>query len=95
MSQERVSWGLLVPVLDKKSNEYSNVFKILTAGSSTGVKTGIVCTSLQKPAQETIMTQLGMNSTGTRGTKSENCHNIALQMMRMARITLYPVYKPV
>lgn len=92
MAQEAIPWGMIVPVLDKKTNIYSNVFKILTAGSSVGTKTGIVCSSLQKQAQDAILRELGFNQTFT--TKAEYCHNIALQLYGMKRLTLYPEYKP-
>ena len=93
MSQDTISWGVITPVLDKKTNEYSNVFKLLTAGSSVGTKTGIVCSSLQKQAQEAVLAQLGI-TTGF-STKVENCHNIALEMMKSNRLTIFPQYKPI
>lgn len=93
MAQEQMAWGIVTPVLDKKTGMYSNVFKILTAGSSIGNKTGIVCSSLQKPAQEKILSDLG--NTNKYGTKAEYCHNIALQLMRMDRLSINPEWKPV
>jgi len=92
MANERVSWGMIVPVLDKKSGIYSNVFKILTAGSSVGVKSGMVCTSLSKTAQEKIFEEFNINNAS--GTKAENCHKIAMKMYETNRISINPEYKP-
>jgi hypothetical protein len=93
MAQEKTSWGMIVPILDKKSGVYSNVFKVLTTGSSVGVKTGMVCTSLKKPIQDNIMQELGMDNKVS--TKADNCHQIAMQMYSIGRISLNPEYKPV
>lgn len=92
MSQEKVAWGMLVPILDKKTNIYTNVFKILTPGISTGVKTGIVCSSLQKSAQDKIIEDMGLQS--KYNTKIENCNYIANELLKINRLTMYPEYKP-
>jgi hypothetical protein len=92
MTGERMSWGMIMPVVNKKTNVVSNTFKLLTAGSSIGVKTGIVCTSLQKQEQDTILKELGVNQAFE--TKAEYCHQIAIDLMRKNRLTLFPEYKP-
>ena len=92
MIGERMSWGMIIPVVNKKTNVISNTFKLLTAGSSIGVKTGIVCTSLQKQEQDTILKELGVNQAFE--TKAEYCHQIAVDLMRKNRLTLFPEYKP-
>jgi hypothetical protein len=92
MSQERVSWGMIVPVLDKKKNTYTNVFKLLTAGAGKSAKTGIVCTSLQKPMHDTIMHQMGVQVVSD--TKEGNCTYIAEELLKMNRMSLLPEYKP-
>ena len=93
MAQENMSWGMIVPVLNKKTNVKTNAFKLLTAGSSIGVKTGIVCTSLQKQEQEKILNDLGNMS--KFDTKAEYCHQIAKTLKTLNRLTLYPEYKPI
>jgi hypothetical protein len=92
MSQERAPWGMIIPVQDKKKSTYSNVFKLLTAGAGKSAKTGIVCTSLQKPMHDTIMQQLGIPVINE--TKIDNCIYIAEELLKMNRMTLYPEYKP-
>ena len=93
MSQERTPWGMIVPVQDKKKSTYSNVFKLLTPGAGKSAKTGIVCTSLQKPMHDTIMQQLGIPA--MNATKIDNCIYIAEELLKMNRMTLYPEYKPI
>jgi|694.fasta_scaffold00446_18 hypothetical protein len=92
MSQEQVAWGMIVPILDKKKSTYTNVFKLLTAGASKSAKTGIVCTSLQKPVHDTIMQQMGVQNMSD--TKDNNCVYIAEELLKMNRMTLIPEYKP-
>jgi hypothetical protein len=92
MATERTSWGMIVPTLDKKTGMYSNVFKVLTVGSAAGVKTGMVCTSLSKPAQEKLYEEFDIRE--KLGTKVTNCHQIAMKMYADGRITVYPEYKP-
>lgn len=92
MTGEKMSWGMIMPVVNKNTNIVSNTFKLLTAGSSIGVKTGIVCTSLQKQEQDTILKELGVNQTFE--TKAEYCYQIAFNLMQKKRLTLFPEYKP-
>jgi hypothetical protein len=92
MTTEKMAWGILSPLLIKKTNTFENTFKLLTAGSSVGVKTGIVCTSLQKQAQDNILKELGVNK--IYDTKAENCQQIAIQLFKLNRLTIYPEYKP-
>jgi len=94
MAQENAAWGMIVPILNKKTNTYSNVFKLLTAGSSAGLKTGIVCTSLQKGAQDTILRQIGIPN-DSNATKVDTCNYIASELLKINRMTLYPEYKPI
>ena len=93
MAQEKTSWGMIVPTLDKKTGIYSNVFKVLTSGSSIGIKTGMVCTSLTKSMQDKVMEELGMDNKVS--TKSDNCHQIAMRMYATGRISTNPEYKPI
>ncbi len=92
MAQERLAWGVMAPIAVKKTDAFANTFKILTPGTSAGLKTGMVCTSLQKPTQDKILNDLG--STNKPKTKVEYCHSIALQLLRMNRLTIYPEWKP-
>jgi hypothetical protein len=92
MSQERLAWGVMTPITIKKTESLTNTFKILTPGTSAGLKTGMVCTSLQKPAQDKILNDLGVADKPK--TKADYCHSIALQLLRMNRITIYPEWKP-
>ena len=92
MSRETVSWGIITPILDKKTNIYSNTFKILTPGSSSAIKTGIVCSSLQKSAHNKIIEEMGIPS--IYDSKIENCNYIALELLKMNRISLNPEWKP-
>jgi hypothetical protein len=91
MDREKLPWGIISPIIDKKQNKITNVFKILTSGSSAGNKTGIVCTSLNKKIQEDILTVLGNDNISD---KVSNCKNIALDLYKIKRITIYPEYKP-
>ena len=92
MDREKLPWGIISPTVDKKQNKTTNVFKILTSGSSTGNKTGIVCTSLNKKIQEDILKVLGNDNISD---KVSNCKNIALDLYIKKRITIYPEYKPI
>ena len=91
MSSENQPWGIIMPKKIKKTEEIKNIFKILTAGPSTGAKTGIECSSLQKRTQEEILKQLGSQ---VFENKIKNCNEIAVNLIRLKRATLYPVYKP-
>ena len=82
----------MTPITIKKTESLTNTFKILTPGTSAGLKTGMVCTSLQKPAQDKILNDLGVADKPK--TKADYCHSIALQLLRMNRITIYPEWKP-
>ena len=68
------------------------MFKILTPGTSTGVKTGIVCSSLQKNAHDKIIEDMGIQS--KYDTKIENCNYIANELLKINRLTMNPEYKP-
>ena len=91
MSSETQAWGIIAPKKHKKTDEITNIFKILTAGPSTGAKTGIECSSLQKGTQEQILKQLGSQ---IFENKNANCREIAVNLIRSKRATLYPEYKP-
>lgn len=93
MAQEKTSWGMIVPLLNKKTGIFSNVFKVITTGSSIGVKTGMVCTSLAKSMQDKVMEELGMNNKVS--TKADNCHQISIKMYELGRISINPEYKPI
>ena len=92
ITNETQSWGVITPIKDKKTNVFTNVFKLLIPGPSKGAKTGIVCSSIQKNVQDNVLQQLGTTEKFTN--KNENCHQIALQLIKNERITFYPEYKP-
>ena len=93
MSKETLLWGLFIPtILDKDKNIYNNIFKILTPGSAIGKKTGIACVSLKKNEHANIFKQLHIED--KHNTKNTYCKNIAIQLLNIQRILLYPEYKP-
>lgn len=93
MEKEKLLWGLYTPnILKKNSNIYINQFKLLLNGESVGKKTGIVCTSLKKKEQDEIIKQLGKND--IYNTKLQYCNNISIELLKIGRISLYPIYKP-
>ena len=93
MTKEKILWGIYVPTLIKKDmNDMNNIFKILSPGSSVGKKTGINCTSLKKNEHVNIYEQLHL--TNIKNTKFTYCHNIALELLNINRLLLYPIYKP-
>jgi hypothetical protein len=94
MTHEKVAWGIITPVLDKKTNIYKNVFKLLTAGSSVGKKTGIVCSSLQKKSHDDILNQMGIRQ-NLSDTKENSCIFIAQELLKINRISIIPEYKPI
>lgn len=93
ITNEAQSWGIISPVKDKKANVFTNVLKLLIPGPSKGAKTGIVCSSIQKIVQDTVLQQLGTRE--KYNNKNENCHHIALQLIKNERMTFYPEYKPI
>jgi len=93
MSKESIAWGMFVPTIIKKGETtYNNIFKILAAGSSVGKRTGINCNSLQKKEHSDILEKLSV--TDKYDTKVDNCNAIALELLKINRLTLYPEYKP-
>ena len=93
MSKEDIVWGMFVPtILKKGETNYTNIFKILAAGVSVGKRTGINCTSLQKKEHSNILENIG--SSNKYDTKVDSCNAIALELLKIKRITLYPEYKP-
>jgi hypothetical protein len=92
ITNETQSWGVITPIKDKKTGFFTNVLKLLIPGPSKGAKTGIVCSSVQKVVQDNVLQQLGTNE--KYSNKNENCHHIALQLIKNKRITFYPEYKP-
>lgn len=92
MSKEKIAWGIIAPLYNKKTAIYTNQFKLLTIGASTGVKTGIDCNSLQKKAHSEILEQIGDKNID-KNTKIENCNKIALLLYKIGRLSLNPMYK--
>lgn len=92
MDKETISVGIIVPKIDKQSI-YNNVLKILTAGVANGKKTGIVCTSLSKSELNNLIEELSIVPK-TKITKTDNCNYIAVNMLKINKIYLYPYYKP-
>lgn len=89
MNIEKAPWGIIIPEKTKKSN----VFKLLTAGSSIGKKTGIACTSLKKNEHAGIFKQINLDDENDN-TKITYCNKIAVQLLKLNRISLNPEYKP-
>ena len=92
ITNESQSWGVITPIKDKKTNLFTNVLKLLIPGPSKGAKTGIVCSSVQKTVQDNVLQQLGIKE--KYNNKNDNCHHIALQLIKNKRMTFYPDYKP-
>lgn len=92
MNKETKSWGLIIPTLNKKEKIRKNLFKLYVPGPSRGAKTGIECSSLLKKIQEQILQEYGV--TEKYETKQQNCKQIAVQLVKNNRMTLYPEYKP-
>ena len=92
MSKESKSWGIILPVFQKKDNIFKNVFKLLVSGPGVGIKTGMDCLSLQKKKQEEILKEMGISE--TYSTKLLTCKYIAINLMKNKRMILLPEYKP-
>lgn len=92
MANETVAWGIINTITDKKTNIITNVFKVLTPGNSIGVKTGIVCSSLNKQDMRSVIERMGIPY--VYDTKIENCNYIARELLKMKRISINPEYKP-
>lgn len=92
MSKEEKPWGIFEPVANKKNTISTNKFKILTTGKSVGVKTGLACSSILKKNQNDILKELEYDV--KKGMKSENCNIIALELFKINKLLLYPIYKP-
>lgn len=92
MSKESKSWGIILPVFQKKDNIFKNVFKLLVSGPGVGIKTGMDCLSLQKKKQAEILKEMGISE--TYSTKLLNCKYIAINLMKNKRMILLPEYKP-
>lgn len=95
MNQESLEWGLFIPTLIDKNNKnlLKNVFKLLTPGVAYGKKTGIVCTSLRKENHSDIFKRLKIDDSN-KNTKNTYCNSIAIELLNINRILLYPIYKP-
>ena len=93
MSKESIVWGMFVPTIIKKGDTvYNNIFKILAAGVSVGKRTGINCNSLQKKEHSNILENMSISN--KYDTKVDSCNAIALELLKINRLTLYPEYKP-
>ena len=93
-TKETKPWGLVTPVFtDKEKQNKMNVFKLLTTGVIYGKKTGIVCTSLKKPEHVKIFNQLNIKD--EKNTKFSYCNTIAIELLKLNRLTLLPEYKPI
>lgn len=95
MQKEKLSVGLIVP--KKNKTNYTNTFKILSSGKAFGKKTGIVCESLLKPDQDIIIEQYNIELSNTKKkiTKEKKCKIIAVEMLKLNKLYLYPYYKPI
>ena len=92
-SKETKPWGMMVPIYqDKTKKNKINVFKLFTIGISSGIKKGIVCTSLKKPNHIEIFKQLNIKEDNIK--KTSYCNKIAIELMKIKRMTLIPEYKP-
>lgn len=92
MSKEKMEWGMFIPKLDKKTNKRTNEFKILRSGESVGKRTGIVCTSISLGEYPKILEKIGIKD--KYKTKIDNCMIIAKELLKINRLTLFPLYKP-
>ena len=95
MQKEKISTGIIYP--KKEKEHYIHIFKILTSGTSQVKKTGIVCESLLKPIQDVILEEykIDIPITKKKKTKIERCRIIAENMLKVDRLYLYPLYKPI
>jgi hypothetical protein len=94
MTKEKQAWGMIIPVYENKEKKNRiNVFKLLTQGVIYGKKTGIVCTSLKKKEHGKIMEELSLEDKGN--TKDEYCNKIAIELYKINRMTILPIYKPI
>ncbi len=88
-------WGLIIPMVEKETKIKMNTFKLLTPGVIYGKKTGIVCSSLKKGDHITILKQLNLPlDTGGKNTKFTYCNSIAIELVKINRMTLLPEFKP-
>jgi hypothetical protein len=92
MEKEKLSSGIIIP--KKIKDYYINNFKILSFGSTDGKKTGIVCESLLKPAQDLIIKEFDTDILKFKKTKKEKCLLLAESMFKINRLYLYPLFKP-
>lgn len=88
MSREKQPWGIIIPI-KKKNNSVVNTFKILSVGDGV---TGMDCLSFSLTQHEKILNDL--NNKEFKKNKNENCKNISLQLMKLNRLTTFPLYKP-
>ena len=96
LTKETKPWGLIVPVLlNKEAKIKTNSFKLLTTDVVYGKKTGIVCSYLKKGDHLSIMKQLNLNvNTSEKNTKFTFCNKIAIELLKINRLTILPDYKP-
>ena len=93
MKKEKLIWGIITPeFINKEKKNKKNLFKILTPGEAYGKKTGIVCSYLHKPQHKKLMETLSIPD--GKYTKESYCMNIAEELYKINRISLYPSWKP-
>jgi len=92
MTRETIVWGIITKSDSKKKSDMTNVFKILRPGVGAGIKTGMVCSSIEKEEQEVILATLGNKN--KYENKKQYCHQIASQLVKLNRISINPEYKP-
>ena len=89
-----ISYGIIMPKINKDNS--INNFKIINNTRGDVKNTGIVCNTLLKPSLDIIISDYNINFTGKKKkTKPEICKFIAQNMLKVNRLILYPLYKPI
>jgi len=94
MKNETTPFGMILPkYMDKEKANKINVFKILSTGTMTGEKTGMVCQSFKKTDHSKMFKELGL--VDNKNNKESYCYKIATELYKKNRIILLPEYKPI
>jgi len=94
MKNEDMPFGMILPkYIDKEKLNKMNVLKILTTGTMTGEKTGMVCQSFKKNQHSKMFKELGLKD--EKNNKESYCYKIATELYKKNRIILLPEYKPI